>query len=98
MPAPPGMSDEEYRKHKLAEKEKQQMKSDKRIYDSKYGKKYDPTPKVDEYDTDAIEKEWMKPGDWVPSWGMVEFDGDGCLKNVTDKGKEKDGFFAPAGT
>jgi hypothetical protein len=25
-------------------------------------------------------------------------DADGCLKNVTDAGKEKDGFFAPAGT
>jgi hypothetical protein len=60
MPAPPGMSDEEYRKHKLAEKEKQQLKAGKRAYESKYGKKYDPTPKVDELQTNEVEAEWMK--------------------------------------
>jgi hypothetical protein len=36
---------------------------------------------------------WMDPV--TVCWWQ---DADGCLKNVTDAGKEKDGFFAPAGT
>lgn len=92
------MSDEEYRKHKQAEKEKQQLKAGKKAYENNYGRKYDPTPKVDELETDDVEKDWMKPVEWVAGWGLVEFDADACLKNVTKKGETKDGFFAPAGT
>lgn len=71
MPAPPGMSDEEYRKLKKEQAKKQEMKKAQ----SKYKAKYDPTPKVDALDTEGVENDWMKPGDWVPAWGIVEFVG-----------------------
>ncbi|RSH90719.1 hypothetical protein EHS25_009894 [Saitozyma podzolica] len=61
-------------------------------------KKADPGTVEDTLGPGELEREWFKDGEWKAGWANVEFDGDACLKNVTKAGKEKDGFFAPAGT
>jgi hypothetical protein len=69
MPAPPGMSQEEYLILKKRQKEKLDMEAAKKVYK----KKYDPTTVAEEIDTDTLEQTWMKDGDWGPNWAKVEF-------------------------
>jgi len=69
MPAPPGMSQEEYLILKKRQKEKQDMAAAKKVYKTKYG----PTTVAEEIDTDTLEQTWMKDGDWGPNWAKVEF-------------------------
>jgi hypothetical protein len=69
MPAPPGMSQEEYLILNKRQKEKLDMEAAKKVYK----KKYDPTTVAEEIDTDTLEQTWMKDGDWGPNWAKVEF-------------------------
>jgi hypothetical protein len=69
MPAPPGMSQEEYISLKRAQKEKQDLKA----AESKYNRRYAPDTVVEGIDTETLETTWMKAGEWVPAWGQVEF-------------------------
>jgi hypothetical protein len=69
MPAPPGMSQEEYTALKRAQKEKQDLKA----AEYKYTKKYAPDTVVEGIDTETLEGTWMKDGEWGAAWGMVEF-------------------------
>jgi hypothetical protein len=69
MPAPPGMSQEEYLILKKRQKEKIDMAEAKKVYK----KKYDPSTVVEEIDTETLEQTWMKDGDWGPNWAKVEF-------------------------
>lgn len=69
MPAPPGMSQEEYLILKKRQKEKIDMEAAKKVYK----KKYDPSTVAEEIDTDTLEQTWMKDGNWGPNWAKVEF-------------------------
>jgi hypothetical protein len=65
------MSQEEY----VALKKKQKEKNDLKAAEATYTRKYAPDTHVDELGTEALEGEggWMREGEWVPSWGIVEF-------------------------
>jgi len=69
MPAPPGMSQEEYLVLKKRQKEKSDMAKAKEVYK----KKYNPATDVEEIDTETLQGTWMKDGDWGPVWAQVEF-------------------------
>jgi hypothetical protein len=69
MPAPPGMSQEEYLILKKRQKEKLDMEAAKKVYK----KKYHPTTVAEEIDSETLEQTWMKDGDWGPNWAKVEF-------------------------
>lgn len=69
MPAPPGMSQEEYLTLKKRQKEKLDIAKSKKVYKEKYN----PATDVDEVDTETLEQTWMKDGDWGPNWAKVEF-------------------------
>jgi hypothetical protein len=69
MPAPPGMSQEEYLILKKRQKEKLDMEAAKKVYK----KKYDPATVAEEIDSETLEQTWMKDGDWGPNWAKVEF-------------------------
>ncbi|WWD22909.1 hypothetical protein CI109_107404 [Kwoniella shandongensis] len=61
-----------------------------------YLKKADPSTVNELKNPDELEKEYFREGEWRPSWALVEFDSDACLKNVTEQ--KQDGFYVPAGT
>jgi hypothetical protein len=65
------MSQEEYVALKKKQKEKNHLKAAEPAYTHKYA----PDTHVDELGTEALEGEggWMREGEWVPSWGIVEF-------------------------
>ncbi|KAK8844543.1 hypothetical protein IAR55_006390 [Kwoniella newhampshirensis] len=61
-----------------------------------YMKKADPKTVDELKNAEDLQREWFTEGEWRPSWALVEFDGDACLKNITER--PNDGFYAPAGT
>ncbi|ORY31785.1 hypothetical protein BCR39DRAFT_557978 [Naematelia encephala] len=54
---------------------------------------------TEEYlDGDAVAEIFDGKGEWAPTWAPIQFDEDGCLKNVFGAGTTAEGYFAPAGT
>ncbi|EIW67772.1 hypothetical protein TREMEDRAFT_64365 [Tremella mesenterica DSM 1558] len=78
-------------------KAEEKAKADRK---EKYEKKLkvDPTTEEAEVNPADLAANFFKDDQWGPQWAVIEFDDDACLMNVTKAGKEKDGYYAPAGT